>query len=456
VWTGGADEVQLRAARSLDGLRLRFVSVPPAARRSRARLRAHAAQADGSQAPVIIPREQWGAAAVPPRAAPSYGEVDMAFVHHTETANDYAPEDSAGIVLAIAKYHRDTNGWNDIGYNFLADKYGQVFEGRAGGIEQAVIGAHAQGWNSKSTGIAIIGSHVSVPAPEPAVAAVARLIAWKLSLHGTPVTGTVQLVSGGGSQNRYKYGARVTFDRVSGHRDGCTTTCPGNALYAQLPALRSRAAALAASFGPAQDPRLTITAADRTVAYGEDAVFSGRLLGPDGETPAAGVRISLQKRGTKGWTTLARATTDSDGRWDVRVPWRRSGTVRAAAITTGQPRSAAMGVAVLAALRVTAPRRNGRVLTGRSVAVRGTVRPAGGVTVRLERQAADGRWHKVADVRARSRGGRFQASVPLRHSGLHRLTARTGSGAGATAAPAVYVRAVLSAADVRTGGVVAS
>ena len=97
---------------------------------------------------MIITRTQWGGDSVPPRAAPEYGEVQAAFVHHTVSSNDYGPEESAGIVLGIARYHRDSNGWNDIGYNFLVDQYGQVFEGRAGGIDQAVIGAQAQGYNS--------------------------------------------------------------------------------------------------------------------------------------------------------------------------------------------------------------------------------------------------------------------------------------------------------------------
>ena len=85
----------------------------------------------------VITRTEWGGDSVPPRADPEYGAVQLAFVHHTVTANDYAPEDSAAIVLGIARYHRNSNGWNDIGYNFLVDKYGQVFEGRAGGIDVA-------------------------------------------------------------------------------------------------------------------------------------------------------------------------------------------------------------------------------------------------------------------------------------------------------------------------------
>ncbi len=166
--------------------------------------------------------------------------MQVAFVHHTVSANDYGPQDSAGIVLAMAKYHRDTNGWNDLGYNFVVDKYGQIFEGRAGGIDQAVIGAQAQGYNSHSTGIANIGTFTDVGQSDVALDALARLIAWKLPLHGAPVTGQIVVTSGGGDLNRYKSGTPVTLERISGHRDGDATECPGTALYAQLPALRTR------------------------------------------------------------------------------------------------------------------------------------------------------------------------------------------------------------------------
>ena len=164
---------------------------------------------------------------MPPRAAPEYGEVQAAFVHHTVSANDYTPEESPGIVLGIARYHRDSNGWNDIGYNFLVDKYGQVFEGRAGGIDQAVIGAQAQGYNSVSTGIACIGTFTALPPAEPGLDALARLIGWKLSLHGVPTEGTVIVTSRGGASNRYPSGTPVTLERIPGHRDGDSTSCPG-------------------------------------------------------------------------------------------------------------------------------------------------------------------------------------------------------------------------------------
>ena len=150
----------------------------------------------------------------------------MAFVHHTVNANTYTAETRPAIVLAIAKYHINSNGWNDIGYNFLVDRYGQIFEGRAGGIDQAIIGAQAQGFNSYSTGISNIGTFESVAQTDVAINAQAQLIAWKLAIHGVSPEGTVDLVSAGGESNRYASGRTITFQRVSGHRDADKTPLP--------------------------------------------------------------------------------------------------------------------------------------------------------------------------------------------------------------------------------------
>src|SRR3989440_134417 len=111
--------------------------------------------------PRIIPRSAWAGSQCRPRGVPGYGTVKLAFVHHTDNLNGYGPRQSAAIVLAICRFHRDTRGWSDIGYNFLVDRYGQVFEGRAGGTDRPVVGAQVKGFNLVSTGVANIGTFVT-------------------------------------------------------------------------------------------------------------------------------------------------------------------------------------------------------------------------------------------------------------------------------------------------------
>jgi hypothetical protein len=440
VWAGGCDELQLRSSRPLHGeLRVHFVSVPAVGRRSPvARAAASAKQQAAPQPgtpPNIIPRAAWGAAAVPPRAAPAYGVVQMAFVHHTVTANDYTPDQSASMVLGIAKYHRDTNGWNDIGYNFLVDQYGQVFEGRAGGIDQAVIGAHAQGYNSQSTGVAVLGTFTAVPIPEAAMASITQLLGWKLTLHGVPCEGGLTIISGGGSLNRYSSGTPVAMQRISGHRDGDSTACPGDALYSQLPELRRRAAGLA---GPlVAHGEISLQPSADAIAYGADAVFKGTVIRPD-STVGAGEVVALQKRGSTGaWVTVARTTALIDGSWVARVPWRLGGEVRAAAAGVT---SKAITVQVTPALSTHSTPK--RVRAGTSLALSGRVRPSVAVAVLLEREGSDGRFHRVRIVSGTRRLTSWRAAVNLRRPGLYRLTARTAAKDGDARGRAVYVRVV--------------
>ena len=158
IWVGRASAVQYRLSRRVPGLKLHFVDLrrDPAGSRG-----ARAAQATP---PAYVPREDWGANRCPPRSGPEYGTVRAVHVHHTVSLNDYSPEESPAIVLAVCRYHRNSNGWNDIGYNALVDKYGTLFEGRAGGLDQAIVGAQAQGFNSQTAGIANIGDHSNVAA----------------------------------------------------------------------------------------------------------------------------------------------------------------------------------------------------------------------------------------------------------------------------------------------------
>src|SRR5215212_2407587 len=136
--------------------------------------------------PRIISRAGWGADERIRRAAPVYSDtVKAAFVHHTVQSNSYSPSESAALIRADYLYHVRSRGWNDIGYNFLVDRYGRVFEGRYGGITRAVLGAHAGGFNTDSTGVALLGTFTIARPTAPMLAGLERLLAWKLDLtHG--------------------------------------------------------------------------------------------------------------------------------------------------------------------------------------------------------------------------------------------------------------------------------
>ena len=431
AYTGSADVFQLRLRGSAQGLKARFVRAQPVARsarhvtgrarrktRARAKVRARSSQV----APLIISRSEWGGDSVPPRSAPLHGEVEAAFVHHTVSSNAYGPEESAGIVLGIARYHRDSNGWNDIGYNFLVDQYGQVFEGRAGGVDQAVVGAQAQGYNSVSTGIATIGTFTSVGYPEAGMESLARLIGWKLTLHGVPTQGQVVVTSAGGSVNRYPAGTPVTLERICGHRDGDSTACPGNALYAQLPDLRARAARYS---GPLAG--ITVRAASRRVRT-RPVQLSGELRFPDGSSPAgAPLQIQFAEPGTP-FAHVADAVCGPDGRWAATVPLAKSGSLRAAYLGDGvRPplASSPITIRVLPLLRMQLSKR--RLGAGRNVAVSGTVSPkptSGRVEVRLERRVGR-RWRRVQRKRINVRGGRYLTKLRMRTRGLYRVSVIT-------------------------------
>jgi uncharacterized Zn-binding protein involved in type VI secretion len=200
--------------------------------------------------PSMISRAGWGAdESLSPDPSEYNADVKSVFVHHTDGAA-YTCDQSASIVRGIYAYHTHAapngNGWNDLGYNFLVDKCGTVFEGRKGGVDRPVLGAHTYGWNRESTGIAVLGTYTSAGASNAALASVARVAAWKLGQYGADPTGTVQLTTAATQKNysgtSFVAGNKYTFNRISAHRDGFNTECPGNSLYAQLPTIRSWAA----------------------------------------------------------------------------------------------------------------------------------------------------------------------------------------------------------------------
>jgi N-acetylmuramoyl-L-alanine amidase-like protein len=234
-WVGPSDRLETRTTGRVSRLRAYLVWSPELA----VPYRAPAA----TSAPPIVPRLSWGASESIRRGPPTYAPaVRFAVVHHTAGRNDYTRAQAPAVVKAIQLYHVQGNGWNDIGYNFLVDRFGTIYEGRYGGIERDVVGAHALGFNTGSVGVALLGTYGSAVPSKAAQDALARLLAWRLDLAHVDPTSISTVISGG--SERYAKGIPVLLRSVSGHRDTGFTECPGDQLYARLGTIASSANAI--------------------------------------------------------------------------------------------------------------------------------------------------------------------------------------------------------------------
>ena len=437
-WVGEADWVQYRVSERLRGLRLHFVNVQgtaTAADRARSAVRRLASAATTSLAdllraagaraaepqPQVVPRAGWGAADCPPRRAPDYGEVRTAFIHHTVNSNDYTRAEAPSVVLGICRFHRNTNGWNDIGYNFLVDRFGTIYEGRAGGIDQPVVGAQAEGYNTQSTGIANLGTFTSVRQTPEALRAIARLIRWKLPIHGAPTAGKTTLVSAGGSSNRFPAGRAVPAQRVIGHRDTGATSCPGEALYAQLPELRRLVGNVGPS-GAATRLRAQLGGRVRSVRFGQTAAVTGHLTVAGGP-PLARQAVDVQAYIGRRWRTVARTLTGESGDFAATIKPIRNRSLRARYAGFGQLRPATsprfnVGVRPIFSLSRTARRAS----RGTRVVVRGRVRPRKARVYQVLQLRRGRRYRTIGtSVLKVPRHGRFRGTFVPARSGAYRF-----------------------------------
>jgi len=241
LWVGDGSAVAVRvtAPAGTRPKHVRVVTIDPgsdpatsASRRLAAAGRAPVQPTKFPAMPHVITRAQWGAdpSLDDPCWKPIYGSsAKMVFVHHTVNSNDYARSDGKAIVRAIQAYHTQSRGWCDIGYNFLIDKYGKVYEGRRGGMRRPVRGAHAGDYNTNTVGVSLIGNFQIARPTKQMKRALIRFIGWRLGTSYVPVRGTVRV---NGTQ----------FNRISGHRDAMPTECPGKYVYRWLPTLRERVA----------------------------------------------------------------------------------------------------------------------------------------------------------------------------------------------------------------------
>ena len=262
VWTGPARclafRVRLPAGETVADLRAVLVDTsPPAAEpafldraadilASAWGLAAKPLEASRAEAlpaqPPIITRAAWGADEKLRRCGPDYApSLEMAHVHHTVNSNAYSRSQADDLIRGIYAYHVKGRKYCDIAYNFLIDRFGRIYEGRSGGIDQPVIGAHAMGFNTGSTGVAALGTFTKDAPPRKVISAYKRLLAWRLDVAHVRPTGTTVMTSGGGSTTRFDKGEQVTLPVISGHRDTGLTSCPGAKLYERLQKIRTGA-----------------------------------------------------------------------------------------------------------------------------------------------------------------------------------------------------------------------
>ncbi|MVU79748.1 hypothetical protein GPX89_21205 [Nocardia sp. ET3-3] len=210
--------------------------------------------------PKVITRAQWGADESLRCEEPTYDDgVSAITVHHTAGRNDYTKAESAGIVRAIYAYHAKTLGWCDIGYNALVDKYGQIFEGRYGGLDRPVEGAHAGGFNINTAGVALMGDYEDEAPTDVSIQAIGKYIGWRAKVAGLDPEGSTTMYSEGSDYTKYALGQAVKLPNIFAHRDVGNTTCPGDAAYALMDKIRQIAEDTAGSTSaatPTTTPRV--------------------------------------------------------------------------------------------------------------------------------------------------------------------------------------------------------
>ena len=263
LWTGAARYVQVRAEAGAGApaalTKVRVVALDPAVDGPAPAGRAGGTAAGAAPAARttrlaagldIVTRKEWGADESLRGARPEYAKVRMIFVHHTASGNDYTQAEAPAVMRAIYAYHTRSLGWGDIGYNFLIDRFGTIYEGRYGGVRKGVIGAQVLGFNRGSAGVSVIGNFAADAPPAEALASLEKLLAWKLKLDHLQPTGTTRIRCDYGE--KFATGAQVTFPVVAGHRQANYTECPGNILYPLLSTVRLEAA------GKPQPPIVTL------------------------------------------------------------------------------------------------------------------------------------------------------------------------------------------------------
>jgi hypothetical protein len=332
-WTGPADRIQYRLHGRVSALRAFLIRSPSTV------VPARSLSVAGS--PAIVSRAAWDADESIVREPPQYAaSIQLAIVHHTAGSNTYSRAEAPAVVRGIELYHVQANGWNDIGYNFLVDRFGTVYEGRAGGVDKNVVGAHALGFNTGSVGIAVLGTYTDVAPSQAAQDALARVIAWRLDIAHVDPLSTLTYVSGG--SERYPPGIPVFLRAVSGHRDTGLTVCPGDALYGLLGAIATRAQGI--GLPKIYAPRVTGQVGGPVrfqATLSSSRAWTVTVTDASGATAATGSGTGA----TVDWTWDATQTLAGTYQWQIATAGATPASGSLGTTASGQPTLAISGAA---------------------------------------------------------------------------------------------------------------
>jgi hypothetical protein len=360
LWIGPADGVRIKAhGHRPAGLTL--VLLHPRRRDTDALSADPSRRTDAAMTVVARPpmsgRAAWGADESWRNGGPRYDTtIEQVHVHHTANSNDYAEDDVPALLRGIYRYHTHSLGWSDIAYNFLVDRFGRAWVGRAGGAARPVRGAHTLGFNATSTGIAVIGNYEAAAPSAETLTAVVQLAAWKLSMYGRDALGSIAVTSEG--SDRFAAHEVVVLPVIDGHRDTNDTACPGQLLYDQLGEIRRQVAeriqaaqtppvTITTPFAMAGDPLvgapLTVTPGvfsppDATVTYtwmrngvptGDDPSLTNRVVAPEDLGQQISVRVDLQRTGYVAASQVLDPTAPVETQAVLQVrAWARRGRIR--------------------------------------------------------------------------------------------------------------------------------
>jgi hypothetical protein len=359
VWLGRATELQLRSRGRTDDVALQFVAEHPGPDHEPDPYPDHtrgpapdalpllpATLPAGPGQPPIIARAAWAGSNHPPTGGPFYGTIEMGIVHHTENPNGYSPDEVPAMLRAIYEFHVHGRGWFDIGYNFVVDRFGRIWEARQGGIDLPVLGAQAGDWNQVSFGVAVLGTYTDVRPSAASIAAVERLTAWKLALSGLPAVGELDAVASAADigWTQFHAGQHVRFPRIAGHRQVDATDCPGGAFFAELPAIRPRVQAMLGA-----ESKLELGGEITLFADGPVAFFSGVLTQQGAPVPGAAVELERIVGHAGAVDTMATLTTAADGTFSSSLPATAGLLVRAVRMSAPAAVSGVLGVESLQA-----------------------------------------------------------------------------------------------------------